>query len=154
MRRVFLITAVLSAVAVVGIYFALTAVLDFEKGGIGQGGDVVINMTTRSWRFDPQIISGKEIASASSSPSTGAFVDTLIKVKQGSKVIIWITNLEPNQPHGFTLEEFGIQSVVIPPHQTVDVKFMADKEGSFTFFCTVFCGTGHPRHKGTLVVER
>lgn len=156
MRPVFLAVAALAAVAVIAAYFLLTSGLPSEEIGIDQESHsvVVINMTTRSWRFDPQVVSGKEIASTSSSPSDDAFADTTINVKKGSKVIIYITNLEPNQPHGFGLVEFGLQSVVNPPQQTVEVKFVANKEGSFTFFCTVFCGTGHPRHKGTLVVER
>lgn len=143
----------LAAVAVIATYFVLTAGFLSVGGRDQESNVIVVNMTTRSWRFDPQIVSGKEIASASSSPSDGAFTDTVIKVKRGSRVAIHITNLDPNQPHGFGLEEFGVQSVANPPQQTVEVKFFVDKEGSFTFFCTVFCGTGHPKHKGVIIVE-
>lgn len=53
--------------------------------------------------------------------------------------------------HGFAITEYGIQ-VEIPPGEVVEVRFVADKPGDFTIYCTVFCGTGHPQHKGTLHV--
>lgn len=153
-RQAFLVVGILFAIALIATYFVLTnTLLSGEEVTDQRRDSVVINMSTRSWRFDPEIVSGGEIASASSSTPTGAFADTTIKVKRGSRVEIRITNLDPNQPHGFGLEEFGVQSVTNPPQQTVEVRFVANKEGSFTFFCTVFCGTGHPRHKGILIVE-
>lgn len=53
--------------------------------------------------------------------------------------------------HGFSILEYGV-NVEIPPGQVVEVRLQADKAGLFTIFCTVFCGTGHPQHKGTLHV--
>lgn len=152
-RIVLVVIVVLIAAAAIASLVIINPGLPTPPSRVSDQGVVVINMTTRSWRFDPQVVSGTDIASASSSASAGAFAETSIKVKLGSRVIIYITNLEPNQPHGFGLEEFGIPSVTNPPQQTVEVKFVADKEGTFTFFCTVFCGTGHPRHKGALIVE-
>lgn len=109
-------------------------------------------MTVRSWRFDPVLVQGHAGVEAYSKSKDEFFADTVIKVRRGDIVIINLRNVEPNQPHGFGLEEFGVFEV-IPPEQTVTVKFLASKEGSFTFFCTVFCGTGHPLHKGTLIVS-
>jgi len=116
-------------------------------------GVVVINMTTRNWRFDPVVVQGHDGVEAWSKSRSEVFADTVIKVRLGDTVIINIENVEPNQPHGFGLEEFGITSVVTPPRQVVTVRFVASKEGTYIFFCTVFCGTGHPLHRGTLIVS-
>jgi len=53
--------------------------------------------------------------------------------------------------HGFAITEYGIQTEV-PPGQVVEVRITPDKGGDFTIYCTVFCGTGHPQHKGVLHV--
>lgn len=53
--------------------------------------------------------------------------------------------------HGFAIE--GIHAgVEIPPGETVEVRVKVTSAGTFTIYCTVFCGTGHPGHKGTLTV--
>ena len=41
----------------------------------------------------------------------------------------------------------------IKPGKTTTVEFLADKQGEFTIFCSVFCGSGHPTMKGSLVVK-
>lgn len=114
---------------------------------------VVINMITRNWRFDPVVVQGHDGVEAYSKSRSEVFADTIIKVRRGDTVVINIKNVEPNQPHGFGLEEVGPTSLVTPPQQTVSVRFVANREGRYTFFCTVFCGTGHPLHKGTLIVS-
>jgi len=115
-----------------------------------QGNVTIINMTTRNWRFDPIIVQGDATATVKS--RSEVFADTVIKVRKGDTVMIRISNLEPNQPHGFSLAEFRV-SEVIPPKETVTIRFVANKEGSYEFFCNVFCGSGHPRHRGTLIVS-
>lgn len=39
------------------------------------------------------------------------------------------------------------------PGENVDIKFIADKYGEFTFSCNVFCGEGHKSMKGKLIVR-
>lgn len=154
MRPVFLVSVavVVMAVTVYGLFST-----ELIRGGMTGGeerADVIVNMTTWTWGFHADVVSGKELASSSSVPSEKGGEETLLKVKVGSRVSLRLTNLEENQPHGFSLQEFGVRSLTIAPKQTIETKFLADKEGSFTFICTVFCGTGHPRHKGVLIVER
>jgi cytochrome c oxidase subunit 2 len=54
--------------------------------------------------------------------------------------------------HGFALNQFGI-SEDLQPGETVTIEFIADESGTYTFFCNVFCGSGHSGMKGTLVVK-
>lgn len=53
--------------------------------------------------------------------------------------------------HGFAIVDHDV-NVEVPPGQTIEVILKADKAGDFIIYCTVFCGTGHPQHKGTLHV--
>jgi heme/copper-type cytochrome/quinol oxidase subunit 2 len=53
--------------------------------------------------------------------------------------------------HGFQLDAFGI-SAVITPGKITTVNFIAGAPGTYTFYCSVFCGSGHTTMKGTLIV--
>lgn len=148
---VVLLIALLAVLSVIGLVVTKQS-LPTSSTQVSEQSVVIINMTVRSWRFDPVVVQGHSGVEAYSKSEDEFFADTIIKVRKGDTVVINIKNLEPNQPHGFGLEEFGVFAV-IPPEQTVTVRFVATSEGSFTFFCTVFCGTGHPLHKGTLIVS-
>jgi cytochrome c oxidase subunit 2 len=78
------------------------------------------------------------------------FIPDTITVNKGDTVILHITSIDVK--HGIALNQFGV-SENLEPGKTVDVTFVADKEGSYTFFCNVFCGSGHSGMRGTLIVE-
>lgn len=144
MKRVFYLAISIAALAV-GLLFLGRLLSPAEPVDF-----VVVNMTTRSWRFDPIILEGD--ASATVKSQSEVFADTTITVRKGTSITVHISNLEPNQPHGISLVEFGL-SEVIPPQGKVTLRFVADREGTYKFFCNVFCGSGHPRHQGTLIVS-
>ena len=54
--------------------------------------------------------------------------------------------------HGFAIPEFGINEN-LAPGKSVDIEFTADMAGSYSFFCSVYCGSGHTSMRGTLIVE-
>ncbi len=113
--------------------------------------NVLIDMTTQQWKFLPTDANPKDDrAKLSSVPNGDKFADTTISVKKGTVLTLRIKNLDVG--HGFGIDEFSINKVT-PPGQVTLIKFTASKEGTFTFYCTIFCGTGHPKHKGTLLVE-
>ena len=87
-----------------------------------------IQMTARKYQFDPSVIT----------------------VKKGEVVRLIITALD--RKHGFQLKEFGIDQVLLKGEPTT-IEFTADKAGTFEFKCSVFCGFGHGKMKGKLVVE-
>lgn len=72
-----------------------------------------------------------------------------INVSLGDEIVLHLTSTDVT--HGFAITEYGIH-VEVAPGQTTDVRFKADRPGDFTIYCTVFCGSGHPQHKGTLHV--
>ncbi|MBI2038126.1 MAG: cupredoxin domain-containing protein [Candidatus Magasanikbacteria bacterium] len=79
-----------------------------------------------------------------------SFSPATIKVKKGDRVVLKVTSTDVS--HGLNLPAFNINET-LEPGVTKTVEFVADKVGTFTFSCSVMCGTGHKAMTGTLVVE-
>ena len=78
------------------------------------------------------------------------FQPDVIKVKKGDHVKLIVTALD--RVHGFKLEAFHIDEK-LEKGQAVEVEFTADQAGTFPFQCSRFCGTGHRKMTGELIVE-
>ncbi|MEK6983097.1 MAG: cupredoxin domain-containing protein [Nanoarchaeota archaeon] len=79
-----------------------------------------------------------------------AFEPSTIEVNKGDRVKLIVTSLDV--PHGIKIAEYGINER-LEPGKPATIEFTADKEGTFTVFCSVFCGSGHSGMKGKLVVR-
>ncbi len=86
-----------------------------------------IKVTARNWEFSP----------------------SSIEVKKGEKVRLLVTSVDV--PHGFSVPEYQINER-LDPGKEVAVEFTAEKTGEFTAFCSVFCGAGHSKMRGKIVV--
>lgn len=78
-----------------------------------------------------------------------SFDPSVITVKKGEQVRLHITSIDVT--HGFSIPDFGVNTT-LAPNQTNTVEFTATKTGTFSFFCSVFCGSGHSGMRGTLEV--
>lgn len=78
------------------------------------------------------------------------FVPATITVNKGDTVKLTIESVDVD--HGFNLFAFGVNEN-LKPGQSVTVEFVADKVGTHSFTCNVFCGHGHSAMSGTLVVN-
>jgi cytochrome c oxidase subunit 2 len=87
-----------------------------------------ITMTAKNYEFDPGVIT----------------------VKKGEKVRLIITATD--RDHGIKLDAFDVNQVLKKGDPTI-IEFTADKAGTFEFKCSVYCGLGHRKMKGKLVVE-
>jgi cytochrome c oxidase subunit II len=87
-----------------------------------------IKMTAKKYEFNPSVVT----------------------VKKGERVKLVITATD--HEHGFKLEDFKIDQHLMKGVPTT-VEFTADKVGEFSFHCSHFCGLGHPKMKGKLVVQ-
>ena len=74
-----------------------------------------------------------------------------LNATKGESLLLRLHTLDVT--HGFAITEYGIQEQVAPGGVT-QVRIVADKIGDFVIYCTVFCGTGHPQHKGTFHVSQ
>ncbi len=78
------------------------------------------------------------------------FEPSTIEVNKGDRVRLIVTSIDV--PHGIAIPEYGINER-LDPGQPKTIEFTAEKEGSFTAFCSVFCGSGHSSMKGKIVVR-
>ncbi|MHA1940384.1 MAG: cupredoxin domain-containing protein [Candidatus Hodarchaeales archaeon] len=77
------------------------------------------------------------------SPST-------IIVNKGDTVILRIKSLDGL--HGFYLDAYNIEKE-LPGLLTTTITFLANREGKFTFRCSVTCGNFHPYMLGEVKVQ-
>lgn len=94
--------------------------------------------------------SSSEVKSFSMTAKQWEFVPNTITVNEGDRVRLSIASTDVS--HGFALMQFGV-NVKLEPGETQTVEFVADKKGTYTYFCNVFCGHSHGQMKGTLVVQ-
>jgi nitrous-oxide reductase len=82
------------------------------------------------------------------------FTPDIIRVKKGDTVHLHITNVEQahDATHGFTVGSYNVHSS-LEPGKHVDITFVADREGTFPFYCTEFCSALHLEMAGYLLVE-
>src|SRR5437588_817619 len=78
------------------------------------------------------------------------FTPDTVTVKKGDRVKLVITALD--HEHGIKIEALHINQK-LPKGEPVTLEFVASQAGTFPFQCSQFCGLGHKKMKGTLVVE-
>lgn len=78
------------------------------------------------------------------------FNPATITVTKGDTVTLNITS--EDVVHGFSIPDFDVNEA-LTPGKTTTVQFVADKAGTFSFACSIVCGSGHSTMKGQLVVE-
>ena len=79
-----------------------------------------------------------------------AFTPDTIEVNKGDKVRLIVTSLDV--PHGIAIKEYDINERLEVGKPTT-IEFTADKQGTFTTYCSVFCGAGHSNMKGKIIVH-
>lgn len=85
-------------------------------------------ITARKWEFDPSTIT----------------------VKKGDTVQFTVMSVDVT--HGFSIPDFNVNKT-LEPGKSINFEFIANKIGTFSFACSVYCGEGHKDMKGTLIVE-
>ena len=79
------------------------------------------------------------------------FEPATISVGQGDNVRLRLHSAD--RSHAFAIKAFHVKAVIPDGGETVTVEFVADQAGTFAFTCSEYCGTGHSRMKGKLVVK-
>ena len=81
--------------------------------------------------------------------SSFEFTPAVLNVNPGDRVTIELTSTDV--VHGLYLDGYDLQ-VTSDPGQTASLTFVADRNGSFRFRCSVTCGDLHPFMIGKLRV--
>jgi len=79
------------------------------------------------------------------------FTQSPVNINKGDKVRVRVTS--SSGIHGIAIPDFGVATSRISPGQEQVVEFVADKSGSFDYFCNVPCGSGHRSMRGQIVVD-
>lgn len=101
---------------------------DVQQSEIVSPSVKTFNLSARQWEFSPSVIT----------------------VDAGDTVRLIITSADVD--HGFFLPAFGVDEF-LQAGKTVSVEFVADKVGTYSFRCNIFCGAGHSGMTGTLIVR-
>jgi nitrous-oxide reductase len=82
------------------------------------------------------------------------FVPEQFEVHQGDEVHLRVTNVETvrNMTHGVAVSKYGI-NLAVDPGQTVETTFVADKPGTYWYYCTWFCSALHLEMRGRMLVK-
>jgi cytochrome c oxidase subunit II len=72
-----------------------------------------------------------------------------IQLKKGVPVVLEFTTEDVLM--GFNAPDLGVRADIVPG-QVARVRIVPDKTGTFTFFCDIFCGSGHEDMNGTITV--
>jgi len=78
------------------------------------------------------------------------FQPNRIELKAGEPVEITFESLDGK--HGFSCKDLKIEPVVFTKDNPGKVAFTPEKPGTYKFKCAHFCGLGHPKMKGEIVV--
>lgn len=77
-----------------------------------------------------------------------------VVVNKGDEVTFYLTNLEraQDETHGFTIDHHDLHTS-LEPGETATLKFTADLEGVFPYYCTEFCSALHIEMLGYFLVK-
>ena len=79
-----------------------------------------------------------------------AFDPARIEVRQGDRVELVLRSSDTT--HGLAIEAYGVKVAIPKGGEEVSVVFMAHRAGTFRMKCSEYCGSGHRRMQGRLVV--
>jgi cytochrome c oxidase subunit II len=104
-----------------------------------------IEMTAKKYEFSPSVIHVKK----------GARVQLKIKAldrAHGVKIALYPEAAEQDGPPGLLFDS-SQEDWRMDKDEVAQVEFVARREGTYPFKCSKFCGLGHGRMKGQLIVD-
>lgn len=115
MNKYITIGIVVAVILLGGVVYKGTT--DTDNCTAENGNDVILTVVSKKfeWKFEPESIT----------------------VKKCDRVNLTVIN-EDNFDHGVAIDAFGI-SQRLPANGTINVNFVASKEGEFPFYCSVSC---------------
>ncbi len=128
MKKLTIIIGVVS-ILVISIFVAVNLNNGSSESTSAWNGNVVeVEIEASNWKFEPE----------------------LVEVNLGDKVELHMESTEGT--HGIVLPQFGVSETLVLG-EDVHFEFIADKKGTFGFYCNVPCGAGHSGMNGIIVVS-
>ncbi len=82
---------------------------------------------------------------------SGGWSPDVIQAQVGKPLHLSLTS--DDVVHGFAVGQMDMQSIDVEPGKVTDVTLTFDKPGTYTFYCTRWCGPNHWRMRGTIEVS-
>jgi cytochrome c oxidase subunit 2 len=79
-----------------------------------------------------------------------AFSPARIEVSQGDVVELVLRSADTG--HGIAIKAYAVKVAIPKGGEPVGVSFVASRSGTFPIECSEYCGSGHKRMRGELVV--
>ncbi len=121
-------------------------------------------MTARSGVLVACMFGGLAVAGARTADAAGSdtrrfeitasryeFKPAQIEVKRGETVELLLHSADTD--HGLEIKALEVKVRIPKGGQTVRVVFVASRAGRFPISCSEYCGSGHKRMRGELVVD-
>jgi cytochrome c oxidase subunit II len=115
------------ALATVAVCSAVAAVAD---GQTASTAGRTIDITAGEFKFEPAVI----------------------EVTEGERVVLKARTTD-GKKHGLAIKELGVKTALPKTGEVVSIELTAGAPGTYTIACSVYCGSGHKRMKGQLVVS-
>jgi len=80
------------------------------------------------------------------------FEPAVIEAVEGERIVLKARTTD-GKKHGLGIKELGVKAALPKTGEVVSIEFTAGKPGTYTIACSVYCGSGHSRMKGRLVVS-
>ena len=80
------------------------------------------------------------------------FEPAVIEVVEGERIALKARTTD-GKKHGLGIKEMGVKAALPKTGEVVSIEFTAGKQGTYAIACSVYCGSGHSRMKGRLVVS-
>ena len=79
------------------------------------------------------------------------FEPELIQLVEGERVVLRARAAD-GKGHGIAIKEMKVKAALPKTGEVVPIEIAADKAGTYTIRCSVYCGSGHSRMRARLVV--
>jgi cytochrome c oxidase subunit II len=79
------------------------------------------------------------------------FEPEVFEVDEGDRVVLRMRSSDTE--HGLAIKEFKVKKDLPDTGEVVTVEFVAARPGNFRVECSEYCGKGHSRMRGQLVVR-
>jgi mono/diheme cytochrome c family protein/plastocyanin len=84
-------------------------------------------------------------------PEFGGWLPNNLSATVGEPLHLYLTS--DDVMHGFGIGQMDLQDVEIKPGEVVEFSITFDTPGTYTFYCTRWCGPNHWRMRGTIEVD-
>ena len=75
----------------------------------------------------------------------------VLEVDEGDRVVLRVRSADT--AHGLAIKEFKVKKDVPDTGEVVTAEFVAARAGTFRVECSEYCGKGHSRMRGRLIVR-